>query len=62
MEAARLLDRGNLAATPLIDLDRIRLILEQPMSDDSPPGTRASLDGLLEFNQWIEDYQLQIKV
>ncbi|WP_371779379.1 asparagine synthase (glutamine-hydrolyzing) [Streptosporangium subroseum] len=62
VETARLLDRGDIAATPLIDLDRIRVILEQPMSDDSPPGTRASLDGLLEFNQWIEDYQLQIKV
>ena len=62
VETARLLDRGNLAAAPLIDLDRIRGILEQPMSDDSPPGIRASLDGLLEFNQWIEDYQLEIKV
>jgi asparagine synthase (glutamine-hydrolysing) len=62
VETARLLDRGDIAATSLIDLDKIRVILEQPMSDDSPPGTRASLDGLLEFNQWIEDYQLQIKV
>ncbi|MFC7643486.1 asparagine synthase (glutamine-hydrolyzing) [Streptosporangium lutulentum] len=62
VESARLLDRGNLAAAPLLDLDGVRARLDRPDSDEGQQGTRAALDGLLEFNEWLEDYQIQIKV
>ena len=61
VESARLLDRGALAAAPLLDLDGIRARLDQPASEDGNAGTRAALDGLLEFNDWLENYQIQIK-
>ncbi|MBX3191455.1 MAG: asparagine synthase (glutamine-hydrolyzing) [Labilithrix sp.] len=50
-QTARLLDRGVIAAAPLVDLDRVRAILARPAGDAA---ARSSLDGLLELEDWLE--------
>ncbi|MEZ0073479.1 asparagine synthase (glutamine-hydrolyzing) [Planotetraspora sp. GP83] len=62
-EVARLLDRGDLAAAPLIDLKTMRTVIDQPLgatSTQSP--ARMSLEGLLQFNAWLEHYGTRIVV
>ncbi|GAA4230792.1 asparagine synthase (glutamine-hydrolyzing) [Streptosporangium album] len=58
-EAARLLDRGNVAAASLVDLEKVRAMLAQ--STDAG-GTRASLERFLQLNAWLEDYGVQISL
>ncbi|WP_406316992.1 asparagine synthase C-terminal domain-containing protein [Streptosporangium sp. NBC_01639] len=56
-EAARLLDQGDVAAAPLIDLEKVRAILDRPTDAG---GSRASLERFLQLNAWLEDYGVQI--
>lgn len=56
-EAARLLDQGDVAAAPLIDLEKVRAILDRPADAG---GSRASLERFLQLNAWLEDYGVQI--
>ncbi|MCW2878660.1 MAG: hypothetical protein JWQ95_2760 [Sphaerisporangium sp.] len=61
-EAARLLSSGNLAAAPFVDLSKIRAMLDQPQGTVSRHDVRAALEGLLQFNAWLERYQVRINV
>ncbi|WP_204072942.1 asparagine synthase (glutamine-hydrolyzing) [Planotetraspora phitsanulokensis] len=61
-ETARLLDGGGFAAEPLVDTARVRAILAEPMAATSLQGPRAALEGLLQFNSWLEDYGTRIIV
>ncbi|WP_214412282.1 asparagine synthase (glutamine-hydrolyzing) [Sphaerisporangium fuscum] len=60
-EAARLLAAGTLAAGPYIDLQKVRTMLEQTQPG-SDPDVRSALEGLLQFNAWLEKYQVQISL
>ncbi|GAA4565722.1 asparagine synthase (glutamine-hydrolyzing) [Planotetraspora kaengkrachanensis] len=61
-ETARLLDGGGFAAEPLVDTARVRAILAEPVAATSLQGPRAALEGLLQFNSWLEDYGTRIVV
>jgi asparagine synthase (glutamine-hydrolysing) len=61
-EAAKLLDRGDFAAAPLVDTAKVRAIIAEPLRGTSLQGPRASLEGLLQFNTWLEDYGTRIVV
>ncbi|MEU8266320.1 asparagine synthase (glutamine-hydrolyzing) [Sphaerisporangium sp. NPDC049002] len=61
-EAARLLAGGRLAAEPMIDVNRVRAMLEQPQGTVSRHDVRAALEGLLQFNAWLEQYKVRINV
>lgn len=61
-EASRLLDDGNMAAASLIDPEKVRALIDRPESAGGPSGTRASLEGLLQFNAWLERYHVRIDI
>jgi asparagine synthase (glutamine-hydrolysing) len=61
-ESARLLDGGGFAAEPLVDTAKVRAILAEPLAATSLQGPRAALEGLLQFNTWLEDYGTRIVV
>lgn len=62
VETARLLDRGDMAVAPLIDLEKARAALDLPAGPGGPLGSRAALEGLLQFNAWLEEYGAQIEI
>ncbi|MCT9932676.1 asparagine synthase (glutamine-hydrolyzing) [Planotetraspora sp. A-T 1434] len=62
-EVARMLGREDLAAAPLLDLKGMRTVIDQPLgatSTQSP--ARMSMEGLLQFNAWLEDYGTRVVV
>jgi asparagine synthase (glutamine-hydrolysing) len=61
-EAARLFSAGPLAAAPLVDLSKVRAMLDQPQGTVSRHDVRAALEGFLQFNAWLELYQVRINV
>ncbi|WP_030909947.1 asparagine synthase (glutamine-hydrolyzing) [Streptosporangium amethystogenes] len=61
-EAARLLGRGDIAAAPLIDREKVRAVIDQPEMDGGPAGGRVALEGLLQFNAWLERYHIRIDI
>jgi asparagine synthase (glutamine-hydrolysing) len=61
-DAARLLGSGHIAAEPFVDIDKIRAILDQPQGTVSRHEVRAALEGLLQFNAWLERYQVRIEL
>ncbi|GAA1289416.1 asparagine synthetase B [Planotetraspora silvatica] len=61
-ETARLLDGGGFAAESLVDTAKVRAILAEPLAATSLQGPRAALEGLLQFNTWLEDYGTRIVV
>ncbi|MGJ6961396.1 asparagine synthase (glutamine-hydrolyzing) [Streptosporangium sp. G11] len=61
-EAARLLDGGPIAAAPLIDPDRVRAAIDRPGEGGGPVVSRASLEGFLQLNAWLERYRVQIDI
>ncbi|WP_329093019.1 asparagine synthase (glutamine-hydrolyzing) [Streptosporangium sp. NBC_01469] len=61
-EVVRLLDGGEIAAAPLIDPDKVRVVLDRPEADGGPTGSRASLEGLLQFNAWLERYRVRVNI
>lgn len=54
-EVARLLD-GTPVIGCLIDTDKVRSMLDQPMGAVSLQGARTSLEGLLQLNAWADAY------
>ncbi|MFF3436821.1 asparagine synthase (glutamine-hydrolyzing) [Streptosporangium sp. NPDC002721] len=64
-EASRLLGDGNggdMAAAPLVDRDKVRAVIDRPEAAGGPPGSRASLEGLLQFNAWLERYGVRVDI
>ncbi|MER5625399.1 asparagine synthase (glutamine-hydrolyzing) [Streptosporangium sp. NPDC002544] len=61
-EAARLLGRGDIAAEPLIDREKVRAVIGRPETDGGPAGGRAALEGLLQFNAWLERYHVRVNL
>ncbi|WP_433255513.1 asparagine synthase (glutamine-hydrolyzing) [Streptosporangium sp. CA-135522] len=59
-EAARLLERRDIAAAPLIDPEKVRTVLDAPADPGGPAGARSSLERLLQLNAWLEEYGVQI--
>ncbi|RAY16221.1 asparagine synthase (glutamine-hydrolyzing) [Actinomadura craniellae] len=58
-EATHLLASGHVAASPLIDLSRVRAMLERPQSGNDHD-VRSTLEGFLQFNTWLEEYRPQL--
>ncbi|MFJ2029330.1 asparagine synthase (glutamine-hydrolyzing) [Streptosporangium sp. NPDC087985] len=62
-EAARLLDRRDAPAAPLIDPEKVRAMMNRPAGGDGVVGgPRESLERLLQFNAWLEKYGVQIAI
>ncbi|WP_433377129.1 asparagine synthase (glutamine-hydrolyzing) [Streptosporangium sp. CA-115845] len=61
-EVARLLGRGDIAAEPLIDREKVRAVIDRPETDGGPAGGRAALEGLLQLNAWLEGYHVRVNV
>lgn len=61
-ELAELLAGGDFAAMPLVDVGKIRGVLDQPVGAVSFQGARASIEGLLQFNAWLETYGVRLAV
>lgn len=59
-QAARLFDRGDVVV-PLVDSGKVRAVLDRP-EGAGLPGDRASLDGLLEFDAWLQQCGVQLKL
>ncbi len=55
-ELADLIADGDFAAAPLVDTRKIRNVLDQPVGAVSFQGARSAIEGLLQFNAWLEDY------
>ncbi|MGW0067613.1 asparagine synthase (glutamine-hydrolyzing) [Streptosporangium sandarakinum] len=59
--AARLLDRRDIPAAPLIDAGKARDALARPAGPGgAPDGVRAQLEGLLQLNAWMAEYDVQL--
>ncbi|GAA3826506.1 asparagine synthase (glutamine-hydrolyzing) [Sphaerisporangium flaviroseum] len=61
-ETARLLASGELVAAPMLDLSKVRAMLDQPQGGVSRHDVRAALEGLLQFNAWLERYQVRVSL
>ncbi|MBP2707119.1 asparagine synthase (glutamine-hydrolyzing) [Microbispora sp. RL4-1S] len=55
-EVTAMLERTDLAVAPLVDTAKVRQALDEPVNGVSLQGARASLEGLLQLERWLEDY------
>ncbi|MGW2192206.1 hypothetical protein ACWCSH_07605, partial [Streptosporangium sp. NPDC001682] len=55
-------DLGDIAAEPLIDREKVRAVIDRPETDGGPAGGRAALEGLLQFNAWLERYHVRVNL
>ena len=60
-EVTRVLD-GDSAIGCLVDADKVRGMLAQPMGVVSLQGARTSLEGILQINAWIDAYDVRLKI
>ncbi len=61
VEVQRMLDEDDLPSARLIDVDRARSLLDQPM-DTNQLETRASLERVLQLNAWLKDYKVKVDI
>ncbi|WP_248960820.1 asparagine synthase (glutamine-hydrolyzing) [Sphaerisporangium perillae] len=61
-EVARLLDSGHVLAEPLLDMVKIRAMIDQPQGTVSRHDVRAAMEGLLQFNSWLERYHVRVSL
>jgi asparagine synthase (glutamine-hydrolysing) len=59
-EASALLDRGTLAAAPLVDPAKVRALLNRPQNPAVQDEVRPALEGFLQFNAWLETTAVRI--
>lgn len=59
-ELAELIADGDFAAAPLVDTRKIRNVLDQPVGAVSFQGARSAIEGLLQFNAWLEEYDIRL--
>jgi asparagine synthase (glutamine-hydrolysing) len=59
-EASALLDRGTLAAAPLVDPAKVRALLNRPQNPAAQDEVRPALEGFLQFNAWLETTAVRI--
>ena len=52
--ALHLLRDGPMAAEPYVDVAKVRELVDLPQDDVSRHDVRAALEGLLQFNAWLE--------
>ncbi|GIH69213.1 asparagine synthase (glutamine-hydrolyzing) [Sphaerimonospora thailandensis] len=60
VELADLVAGGDFAAAPLVDIGKIRNVLDQPVGAVSFQGARSAIEGLLQFNAWLESYDTRL--
>ncbi|MFG1704241.1 asparagine synthase (glutamine-hydrolyzing) [Nonomuraea sp. M3C6] len=61
-QARALIERDDLPYTQLIDLDKARAVIDQPVGDSSALSTRASLERLLQLDAWLREYRVQLAI
>jgi asparagine synthase (glutamine-hydrolysing) len=59
---ASLLDGGDFPAAPLIDVGKVRVMLDQPVGAVSLQGARTSLESLLQIDAWLKRYDVQVTI
>ncbi|MFC0862024.1 asparagine synthase (glutamine-hydrolyzing) [Sphaerimonospora cavernae] len=59
-ELAGLVAGGDFAAAPLVDIGKIRNVLDQPVGAVSFQGARSAIEGILQFNAWLESYDARL--
>ncbi|MEV6983274.1 asparagine synthase (glutamine-hydrolyzing) [Sphaerisporangium sp. NPDC051017] len=59
--AARVLS-GHVAAEPLVDVAKVRALLDLPQDAVSRHDVRAALEGFLQFNGWLERYRVRVSL
>ncbi|MGW5262397.1 asparagine synthase (glutamine-hydrolyzing) [Microbispora sp. NPDC004025] len=60
-EVTRVLD-GDSAIGCLVDADRVRKMLDQPLGAVSLQGARTSLEGILQMNAWLGAYDVRLEI
>ncbi|MEN3536994.1 asparagine synthase (glutamine-hydrolyzing) [Microbispora sp. ZYX-F-249] len=60
-EVTRVLD-GDSAIGCLVDADRVRTMLDQPLGAVSLQGARTSLEGILQMNAWLGAYDVSLAI
>ncbi|MEV4456500.1 asparagine synthase (glutamine-hydrolyzing) [Microbispora sp. NPDC049633] len=60
-EVTRVLD-GDSAIGCLVDADRVRKMLDQPLGAVSLQGARTSLEGILQMNAWLVAYDVRLEI
>ncbi|MGP3960996.1 asparagine synthase (glutamine-hydrolyzing) [Nonomuraea sp. 3N208] len=58
--ADALLRAGDLPSARLIDTDKARALVDQPADGTGEPSARASLERLLQLDQWLNKYQVDL--
>ncbi|MFC4534688.1 asparagine synthase (glutamine-hydrolyzing) [Sphaerisporangium dianthi] len=61
-ETARLLESGDFPAASMIDVPKVRTMIDQPLDAVSRHDLRAALEGLLQFNAWLERYKVRVSL
>ncbi|WP_394367709.1 asparagine synthase (glutamine-hydrolyzing) [Nonomuraea phyllanthi] len=60
-DAARaLVERGDAPCAQVIDLDKVRAMIDRPMGDEGDLSTRAALERMLQFDAWLKAYQVRL--
>ncbi|QFY13113.1 asparagine synthase (glutamine-hydrolyzing) [Nonomuraea phyllanthi] len=60
-DAARaLVEPGDAPCAQVIDLDKVRAMIDRPMGDEGDLSTRAALERMLQFDAWLEAYQVRL--
>ncbi|MFC7384668.1 asparagine synthase (glutamine-hydrolyzing) [Sphaerisporangium rhizosphaerae] len=59
-ETARLLDSAEFPAASMIDVPKVREMIDLPQETVSRHDVRAALEGLLQFNAWLDRYRVRV--
>ncbi len=58
----RLLDAAPVAAESLVDLAKVRAMLDLPQGTAAGHDVRPALEGFLQFNAWLERYKVRVSL
>ncbi|MDH2429146.1 asparagine synthase (glutamine-hydrolyzing) [Sphaerisporangium sp. TRM90804] len=61
-EAAKLLERGGGPVAQLVDLGKVRRLLDLPQESAGHTDHRSALEGFLQFDSWLETYPVRLSL